>query len=547
MGTVKQIRRPLDTERFHVLVIGGGINGVAIARECARLGRPTLLVEQDDFASGTTSRSTRIIHGGLRYLEQADVGLVRESLRERGRLLRERSHLISPMRFLLAFRRGGSRSALQVRAGLWLYRLLGGRLFNGSATAGEQKRLEHLLDAGQKWSVFNFEDAQCEFPERLVAEWVGEAADSGAVVRNHTQVLAVDVTGGRAKGALLRDELTGREERIQATWIINAAGPWVDRVCHRSRINPRKRMIGGVRGSHIVVPRFAGAPAAALLAEAIDRRPFFLIPWDGQLLVGTTEVLDQGDPSRVQPSPEEIDYLLRSLGNLFPRIRFTANDVRYAYAGIRPLPADSEATPGAISRRHILHDHKDDGAAQMISIIGGKLTTAAEVARQCAAKIGLGKEHLAPPVTSVIGEIDPLLDGWVARVADAGSISAESARAIVEWYGKRSVVIARMALSSANLRAPLCRHTPHIVAEAVDAFTHEYAATLGDVLLRRVPVAFSACWSQQCSRDAAMRIGAVMGWTESEIAAHLEALETERAAFLVRPAAKGVPLQAAAD
>src|SRR6185369_11142244 len=194
-------------QSFDVLVIGGGINGVAIARECAQWSKRTLLVEQNDFSSGTTSRSTRIIHGGLRYLEHAEIGLVRESLLERRRLLQERPHLVRPIHFLLALDQNSGRSALTIRTGLWLYRRLGGgRLQPGSSREDEQK-LQRLLDSGRRWSVFSYEDAQCEFPERLVAEWLVEAMEAGAVARNHTQVLAVDVRHKRVAGVLLRDEL----------------------------------------------------------------------------------------------------------------------------------------------------------------------------------------------------------------------------------------------------------------------------------------------------------------------------------------------------
>ena len=358
MATAPQTRAPLDGQHFQVLVIGGGINGVAIARECARAHRSVLLVEQHDFASGTTSRSTRIIHGGLRYLEHGELGLVRESLRERQRLLHDHPHLVQPMQFLLALDGHGRHSSMALRAGLWLYTALGNR-HSGSADAQLQRRkLERVLDQGRHWSVFDYEDAQCEFPERLVAEWVTDAVTAGATVRNHTEVLAVDISNGRARGALLRDRLTGKEARVEAAWIINATGPWADRLCQRSRISTRRAMLGGVRGSHLVLPRFSGAPDAAVYAEASDGRPFFTIPWNGQVLVGTTEVPDQGDPSRCVPSEGETDYLLRSFAKVFPRSGITPSDVRYAFAGVRPLPASSKKSPGAVSRRHILHDHK---------------------------------------------------------------------------------------------------------------------------------------------------------------------------------------------
>ena len=547
MHYVPTLRRPLEGEHFHVIVIGGGINGVAIARECARAGRRTLLVEQHDFAAGTTSRATRIIHGGLRYLEHAEIGLVHESLIERRRLLQQHPHLVHPVHFLLALDQESGRSALAVRTGLWLYRRLGGGRLRPDSSDEDKRKLERLLDSGRRWSVFSYEDAQCEFPERLVAEWLVEAIGAGAVARNHTQVLAVDIRHRRAAGVLLRDQISGKEERVESTWIINATGPWADRVCQRSQISTPHPMVGGIRGSHIVVPRFAGAPDAAVYTEAVDKRPIFVIPWNEQILVGTTEVADQGDPSKVQPAQEEIDYLVRSLLHLFPRVKLSAGDIRYAFAGIRPLPFAPKEKASAVTRRHHLHDHAQDGAERMISVIGGKLTTAVELARQCAAKIGISQKSSNTLAVASAKNAELLLDQWMIEIRNAGRISEAAAHGIVEWHGKRALEISRMAQLGAELRAPLCSHTEHIVAEAVDAFTSECAVTLGDVLLRRVPVALGGCWSLACSRDAASRLGAVLGWTEKQAAVELEGFERERSSFLHKPARVNALLEAAAD
>jgi len=539
-------RASIEDQHFQVVVIGGGINGVAVARECARAGKRTLLVEQNDFASGVTSRSTRIIHGGLRYLEHGELGLVRESLRERETLLREKSHLVHPMEFLVLLNENSRRSALKVRIGLWLYRRLAGSRPGAQAADMESKRLERALDAGHRWSFFNYEDAQCEFPERLVAEWLLEAVEAGAVVRNHTEVLAVDVAHGRVRGALLRDHLTGRDCRVDAGWVINCGGPWADRVCQRSSVRMAKPMLGGVRGSHIVLPRFSGSPSAALYTEAGDGRPFFVLPWNDQVLVGTTEVADTGDPGKTAPSADEVTYLLNAITQLFPKAKLSRESIRYAFAGVRPLPYAPQDRPSAVTRRHILHDHADDGAARLISVIGGKLTTAASLARECARKIGLrAAESRASVVTA--DAVDPLLDEAVLEIARIGSVSEESARGMLEWHGKRAGDIARMALVSAELRAPICVHTSHIIAEAVEAYRREFAVTMADVLLRRVPVALGACWSESCSREAALRIGAVLGWDERTVGANLEAFETERSAFL-QPVSRGTAvLEAAAD
>ncbi|MGC1649111.1 MAG: glycerol-3-phosphate dehydrogenase/oxidase [Candidatus Sulfotelmatobacter sp.] len=546
MSLATKPRPPLESQHFQVVILGGGINGVALARECARAGKRTLLVEQNDFASGTTSRSTRIIHGGLRYLEHGEIDLVRESVRERERLLRERSHLVHPVHFLFLLNEQSQRSAMKVRAGLWLYQRFAARR-SADLSEMELKRVERALDAGHQWTIFNYEDAQCEFPERLVAEWMIEAAQARAVVRNHCEVLAVNVTQGRARGVLLRDRITGKDERVEAGWIVNCTGPWADRICQRSSIRTGKPMLGGVRGSHIVLPRFSGAPSVGLYTEAADGRPVFVLPWNDQMLVGTTEVEDTGDPAKTAPANEEIDYLLRTVTKLFPKAKISAHDIKYAFAGVRPLPNSPGDKAAAVTRRHFLHDHTPDGAARLISVIGGKLTTAASLARECARKIGI---PVPEPTMMAMGpgsSLDPMLDQEIIEIARAGSVSEETARGLMEWHGPRAMDIARMALVSAELRAPVCPHSSHIVAEVVEAYRREFAITLGDVLLRRVPVALGACWSESCSREAALRIGAVMGWNEQDLGANLESFETERTAFLKKPSRGGAALGLAAD
>ncbi|HJW98976.1 MAG TPA: glycerol-3-phosphate dehydrogenase C-terminal domain-containing protein, partial [Terriglobales bacterium] len=240
-------------------------------------------------------------------------------------------------------------------------------------------------------------------------------------------------------------------------------------------------------------------------------------------------------------------YLLRTAVRLFPKAKFTAHDIKYAFAGVRPLPSAPGNKPSAVTRRHFLHDHTDDGAARLISIVGGKLTTAVSLARECARKIGLNVEEPKAVTIGPGSSLDPMLDQEVLNIARAGSVSEETARGIMEWHGGRAMDIARTALVSAELRAPICPHTSHIVAEVLEAYRKEYAVTLADALLRRVPVALGPCWSESCSREAALRVGAVLGWSHQDLGANLEAFETERTAFLQKPALSRSALEAAAD
>ncbi len=524
---------PSRDQTFDVLVIGGGINGVAIARECAQRGKRTLIVEQNDFSSGTTSRSTRIIHGGLRYLEHAELGLVRESLRERERLLCQMPHLVRPLQFLLVLPKpvhSLRRTSLAIRTGLWLYHHWAG----GQRPTGDDiSAFERQLDAGKNWSVYSYEDAQCEFPERLVAEWLAESLAAGATVCNHTQLLEISRSHGRVTGARLRDRISGQEYTVSATWIVNAAGPWVDTVIGASGISA-PRMIGGVRGSHLVLPRFPGAPEQAVYTEAIDGRPIFLIPWNSQILLGTSEVPDSDHPDNPQPTTDEIDYLFKSFVRLFPGSGLSQVDVRYAFAGIRPLPFAPGKKASAVTRHHVLHDHREDGASGLISVIGGKLTTAVSLAREMGRKLGL---HIPEPVNvfaapALEDGVESTVKQWAQLIASKANIPAGCAEAIAEWHGRHALAIAHAASLDERLREPLCPHSCHLVAEAVEAVAHESAVTLSDILLRRVPVALGACWSEECSRDAAHKIGSALGWDQPRVYIELLRLEEEREQFL---------------
>jgi glycerol-3-phosphate dehydrogenase len=527
--------RPLPGDEFDVVVAGGGINGVAIARQCASAGARVLLLEQHDFCSGTTSRSTRIIHGGLRYLEHGDLALVRESLRERERLLCQWPHLVRPLQFLLALPRNGAHRALTVRAGLWLYRRLGGARTQSSAASF--RNLEEALDHSRRWALFSYDDAQCEFPERLVAEWLQDAVRAGAVTRNYTRLLDVTRSGGTVIGIRARDLLTGEEFAVACKWVINATGPWASRVASDCGIALDQPLIGGVRGSHIVVPRFNGAPLSAVYSEAQDGRPFFVVPWNGQFLVGTTEVRDDGDPATTQPGDGEIAYLLASLNALFPDAGLGHDDILYAFAGVRPLPYVPELAPSAITRREFLHDHASEGARGMLSVIGGKLTTAASLARQCARRIGLRAADPQPAMIALhpADGIESSLRQWSHQVAMVAGISAESARAMAEWHGGRALCIARLAGRDRRMRATLCPHTPHLVAEAVNAFEHEQAITAADVLLRRVPVGLNGTCDDDCMHTALERLGAAMGWGEERLDDETADFFAERDRFLVKP------------
>jgi glycerol-3-phosphate dehydrogenase len=420
---------------------------------------------------------------------------------------------------------------MSVRFGLWLYSRFASRrpLRNAS---NDRRRLEQLLDNGQRWSVFAYEDAQCEYPERLVIEWLVQAASLGAVVRNYTEALEVQHSNGVVTGVRLRDRVSDDESFVSCDWVVNATGPWADFVCRRSNIETDEPLIGGVRGAHILLPMFSGAPQAAVYTEALDRRPFFVVPWAGQLLVGTTEVNDNRDPSEARASADEISYLLKSFQRLFPGAGVGFDDIRGAFAGIRPLPYVTERTPNSVTRRHFLVDHADHGARHMISVIGGKLTTAASLARECARAIGLDVPE--PKGYAIAGNGNEHLQ-LEAPMQEQTGIKQASLAAIESLFGPAAPLVLNLVQRNADLSEPICPHTDHLVGEAVYAAQNEFAITLGDILLRRVPLALSSCWSDECRKTAAARIGKALNWSTQEIARQTVCFQDEYARFLERP------------
>jgi len=383
--------------RFDVVIIGAGINGAGIARDAAMRGLTVLLIDKAEPGGGTTSASTRLIHGGLRYLEHFEFGLVRESLREREILLRIAPHLVKPLAISIPIYKQSKRGRLTIRAGMVLYDLLS---WNKSlprhrmlSRAETLEQLPGLNPEGLVGSALYY-DAQVEFPERLVGENVRSAREFGAEVLTHTRVTSLSVEDGRVSGVEFVGE-DGRKRFAEAGVVINAAGPWIDQVLEHVPVESPK-LIGGTKGSHIVVPPFSGAPANAIYLEArSDGRPIFIIPWNKLYLIGTTDVRFEGDPDQVRCEPWEIDYLLAETNLALPRGNLTRDSILYAYSGVRPLPVTGDKDEQSITRRHFIREHPR--LPNLLSIVGGKLTTYRSLAEECVNLIfrKLGKD--SPP------------------------------------------------------------------------------------------------------------------------------------------------------
>jgi glycerol-3-phosphate dehydrogenase len=518
-GTLDRDRalRDAATRTFDVIVIGGGINGAGIARDAALRGLSVLLLEADDFGFGTTWRSTKLIHGGLRYLEHREWRLVFEGLRERAVLLRTAPHLVRPLPFLLPVYHHGRYGPWTLRAGMLMYDLLsaGKRLPRHRALSAEHVvALEPATRGSPLRGGFTYYDAQVSLPERLCLENILAAREAGAVAFNRLAVTAPRTVEGHVTGVEARDRECNRVHAFRGRVVINAAGPWVDTVLGRAGTDTS--LLGGTRGSHIVVRLGDAGPRHAIYAEAgSDGRPFFIIPWRERHLIGTTDIRFEGDPAAVRPEDFEIDYLLREAGRVLPAAPPRAADVLYAFAGVRPLPRTRDGRAGAITRRHFIVSHARDGFDGLFSIIGGKLTSYRRLAEQV---VDLIVRRLdlkpAPSATATM----PLVPG--AALAAAG----QGARYLAEVYGARAAKVLALAAINPALAVPLCPHGPEIGAQVAHAARFEQARTLGDVLLRRTPAGWNACRGLDAAPAAVAILARELGWdnqrAEREIAAY---------------------------
>lgn len=371
-----------DPETYDLLIVGGGINGAGIARDAAGRGLSVLLVEQEDLASHTSSASTKLIHGGLRYLEYYEFRLVREALIERERLLGMAPHIIWPLAFVLP-QMNSPRPAWLVRLGLFLYDNLGGRKKLPATRTVNLARspLGNGLKPGAR-TAFVYSDCWVE-DSRLVVLNARDAAERGARIETRTKLVSAT-----REGALWRAEITGRagSRTVMARGLVNAAGPWVEDVLQRAASASQDRGVRLIKGSHIVVPKLYEGDHAFLLQNP-DRRVVFAIPYEHDFtLVGTTDEPWEQLPGKAQISPEETAYLCETVRRYFARDIHPA-DVVWSYAGIRPLYDDHAASASAVTRDYVLDLDGGNGMAPLLSVFGGKITTYRKLAEHALAKL----------------------------------------------------------------------------------------------------------------------------------------------------------------
>lgn len=529
----------ISDEPFDVVVVGAGVNGCGVARDAAMRGLRVLLLDKGDIAAGTTAASTRLIHGGLRYLEHGEMGLVRESLRERESLLRSVApHLVRPLPMLVPVYAGRRRGRLTIRAGMLAYDLLSASKSlprHRMIDAAEALRHAPGLEPENLRGAALFYDAQVEYAERLAVENALDARAHGATVMTYARVERLLVEGEAARGVVCTDLLGGGTHEARATVVINAAGPWVDEVLKGSSAE-KEKLIGGTKGSHVVVRAFEGAPRAAVYAEAFeDGRPFFVVPWDAKLLIGTTDERYAGDLDRVEADEREIEYLLREANRVLPAARLTRGDVLYTYSGVRPLPRVTDGKESGITRRHFI---KPAHVRGLFSIVGGKLTTYRALAEGAIDLIFRALGQTSPPCQTADAPLPGAavedFDAFRRDFAARSTLPPASTARLVNVYGVRAAEVLRLAQTDAELSQIISEETGTVGAEVVYAFREELAETLADCLLRRTMVGLNG----QVGLDALERASRIarnfLGWDEERASYEVEAYRSYVERFLRR-------------
>ena len=516
---------------FDLLVIGGGITGCGIAREAALRGLTVALVEKSDFASGTSSRSSRLIHGGVRYLEHGQIRLVFESSAERRRLLQLAPHLVRPLAFTWPVYSGARIPRWKLGVGLTAYDALAlfrnVRRHRRLSPSDVLAREPSLARSGLRGGALYY-DAATDDARLTLANAIG-ASERGAVVLNHARARSFIVRDGRVAGARVEDELTQLAVDVRASIVVNATGPWSDvlrALDASSHAASGPKGVRGSKGTHIAIPRERiGNHDALTLLSPVDGRVMFVLPAGALAIVGTTDTFTTAPPDEVRASAEDVAYLLATANGFFPDAKLTTSDVVAAWAGIRPLIPSKGDTPGAASREHAV----TVSAARLVSISGGKLTTyrvmAADVLRVvCRA---LRRPFVAERTMALPGGDIESYDELVAEISEEIG-DASPAPHLAGSYGSRWRGVWSEILADGGADTPLVDGLPYTLGELRYCARNEMACTLGDLLIRRTKIAFE---TRDHGASIAERVAAgvadVLEWGEPEMRASLAAYANE--------------------
>ncbi len=488
-----------DTARFHknhqydVLIIGGGINGAAIAYLASVTGAKVALLEKDDFASGASSKSTKLLHGGIRYLENFEFDLVAESLKERFIQYKNAPHLVKILTFIIPVYKKDHRPLWMMKLGVWLYDFLSGNYSMGEHQYINPAQLISMVPQIRQQGLVgavSYCDAQMN-DARMCLENILMADSKGAHVANHVEVIDFLKDNGTCRGAVAKDVLTGGIFEVKAKTTIVTVGPWADILLHKDSVKNPSRL-RSTKGVHVLY-RGQICEKAFLLQSSSDKRIFFVIPFRGHSLIGTTDTDYEGSPDGVKAQPNDVDYLLKEASRVFPEVVFKKENIITIFAGVRPL-VHEQGSPSKISRKHSI----EKTFSGIWYVLGGKYTTYRAIAKECVQKILPTWSHKLP------ADVDYPLYGSgqvstdIKQTALRFGLGTEVVSYLMDFYGSRYEDVLKLIDGDSSLRVKLCDCSLAIRAQVAYACKVEMARTFDDVYIRRLQLQYNDCSSGGC-------------------------------------------------
>lgn len=487
---------------WDIVVVGGGVTGAGVFRESTRRGLKALLVEQKDFAWGTSSRSSKLVHGGLRYLKEGKFALTRESVRERERLIREAPGLVKRLEFRLPIYRGIKPGAWTMGIGLTIYDLISGKRSYRYYGRRAYMKIESLVARQGLKGGFSFTDAQVD-DARLVLSLIGTAERSGGLALNYTRVTGLERDfRGEVCGVFLEDTESKEAACVKTRLVINATGVWAEGLHPSPEKNKHLRPL---RGSHLIFPKeLIPIETAVSFFSPKDGRQQFAFPWEGGILVGTTDIDHQGALSEEpSASEEEVAYLLEGINTIFPSLRLTSADALSSFAGVRPVVSEGKVSADRESREHVIWTDRG-----LVTVTGGKLTTFRVLARDA---LSAARNYL--PSKGLSEAIEPIFEPWTGKATPAG-LSFETHQRLWGRYGRQASV---MLANAPEKHLRVIDGTQTILAELPHAAAREKIRHLDDLLLRRVRIGLLLPEGGKAHLDEIRALcGPVMSWSDAQ-------------------------------
>ncbi len=512
------------SREYDLIIIGGGINGVAIARDAALRGLTVLLLEKSDFGSGASSKTSKLAHGGLRYLEQFNFSLVYEALHERERLIQNAPHLVKPLPFIFPLYATDSRSALKIRLGIWMYnQLSGGKKYEKKSYLSKEEVLQfvpQIKAEGLKGAGYYY-DAQMQ-DSRLVIENMLSAEKSGAILHNHMEVTGLIKESGKVRGIKFKDLEQGTEGKIRAQVVVHTTGAWSNKILFEDDRRPRFT-VQPSKGIHIVVSDIGLKHALILSDPQHSIRVFFVIPWFGKTLIGTTDTEYTGDPDTVHVDQADVDCLLKAFNTYFPGHPLSSGNIISTFAGLRPLYQHGRKQASAASREHEIYT-SDSG---LITLLGGKFTTYRKIAEEVVNQVvkqWTGKKKFKRSMTAIL----PLYGGHPSlqdrplhewnSILLRYELNQLQIQHLVRGYGSACFSVLDTLAETPQGNQPLCHLHPHLVGELIYSAKVEKTKHLKDWFYRRTTIAWSECGGRQCAEKSARILGFYLTWTPRRVA-----------------------------